>query len=110
MKPSVEEDHDEPVEETSEERRSLAIVSVATLLIVILVFGIIGWNLRKAPEDPYSSVVDEILKKGETKEGYLYNGYVFVNTTGLWNTHWQKGDKEYSINFHVSLIGSQCPY
>lgn len=98
---AIQEDIEEP-SESQTEKRSLRLISIATLLIFILLFGFVGWQLRHKSETPYDAAVEKILREGETKDGYLYNGYAFVNTSGLWNTRWQKEGTEYSINFHYS--------
>ena len=54
-----------------------------------------------SPQDPLD-IREEIIQKGETEDGYIYNGFVFIHKNDLWHTEWQRGDIIYNLHFHYS--------
>jgi hypothetical protein len=89
------------VEETKKNDKSvfysLIFIGVFVLVLVLILGGI--QLFKPETKDDW---INEILEKGETEHGYMYNGFVFVNYDDLWHTKLQKGDSVYNLHFHYS--------
>ncbi|MFH1409278.1 MAG: hypothetical protein ABIH34_05200 [Nanoarchaeota archaeon] len=101
---------DEPSADESEavspakEKQSWRLLGIA-VLIVLVVFIAFFLIKERSPERPLT--VDELHElnlQGELDEdqGYIYNGFSFVYSTGSWFTKIRKGNEVYGIPLHYS--------
>jgi hypothetical protein len=102
-------------EEESPEKKRQYILNMFILIIgIIVVLGLILLSIKFFAPKSVDDLIKEIAEKGETKDGYLYNGFVFIHQNELWHTRWQYGSTMLSLHFHygprdvenVIMIGS----
>ncbi|MBU1704276.1 MAG: hypothetical protein KJ922_02845, partial [Nanoarchaeota archaeon] len=88
-------------------------VSDKTLVIAILViiglfsaFFLVFWYTDKADDPKTIQEMHELNLKGklDKDEGYVYNGFSFVNVSGMWFTQVQRfrSTDLYNVQFHYS--------
>jgi hypothetical protein len=70
------------------------------ILIIIIILGVILAAIKIFSPKSVDDLIQEIADKGETKDGYVYNGFVFVHQADLWHTRWQTGSNLLSLHFH----------
>ncbi len=88
--------------------------SMIMVMVVIAVIGLILVGIKVFSPKDLDDIRQEIVEKGETEHGYMYNGFVFIEQGGLWHTQLQRGDELYNLHFHyspghvdqISVVGS----
>ena len=78
---------------------SFVFLGAIVLLLIILLVGV---KLLSPPS--MDDMIAEIIEKGETDNGYMYRGFVFLYMDGLWHTQWQRGEVMFNTHFHYSPI------
>jgi hypothetical protein len=81
---------------------------------IFLLIGIILLSIKVFGPASTDDIIKDIIENGETEDGYLYNGFVFIYQGNLWHTRWQVGDVMLNLHFHydprsvedIPLIGS----
>ena len=70
--------------------------------VVVLGLTLLGIKIFSPPD--INDITAEIIEKGHTDDGYMYNGFVFIYKEGLWHTKWQRGDVLYNTHFHYGPL------
>lgn len=68
--------------------------------LIVLGLTLLGIKIFSPPD--INDITAEIIEKGKTEEGYLYNGFVFIYRDNLWHTKLQRGNELYNLHFHYS--------
>ncbi len=76
--------------------------SVIMIGIIVVVVGSILLGIKMFSPRDIDDIRQEIVEKGETEYGYMYNGFIFIEWEGLWHTQLQRGDELYNLHFHYS--------
>ncbi len=87
-------------EKPKKTKASLNLIIAITLIVIIL--GSIMFVIKIFTPKTMDDLIEEIIEKGETKYGYIYNGFVFIEYEGLWHTKLQRGTELYNLHFHYS--------
>ena len=76
--------------------------SIILVLVIIAILGLILIGIKMFKPPTVEDWIEEIIEKGETEHGYMYNGFVFVNYDDLLHTQLQRGDFLFNLHFHYS--------
>jgi hypothetical protein len=75
-------------------------VFLVSIIVIILIAILAGIKLFSPPDQ--ADIIQDIIEKGQTEHGYVYNGYVFIEKDNLWHTQRQVGNNIYNLHFHFS--------
>jgi len=118
----MEEEQTDPNQEENKEidkeknKRSY-VNSFIFLVSLIGIFGLIILLPKLFGPPSTDSIIQDIITQNETKDGYMYNGFVFIHQDDLWHTQWQLGDTMLNLHFHygprdvdkIPMIGALDP-
>ena len=90
----------EEKEKPKKTKASLNLIIAITIIVILL--SSIMFVIKLFTPTTMDDLIQEIIEKGETKQGYMYNGFVFVEYEGLWHTKLQRGTELYNLHFHYS--------
>lgn len=94
-------DSNKPDEDISQEAAKKSYSNSFILLAsVLVIFGLIFMIPQIFSPPSSDDISKEIIQKGETNNGYMYNGFVFIHQDELWHTKWQAGDTMLNLHFH----------
>jgi len=107
-------EQEENKEKDQEKNKKSYINSFIFLIVLIGIFASIMFLPKLFGPPSTESIIKDIIDQNETKDGYLYNGFVFIHQDDLWHTQWQKGDTMLNLHFHygprdvekIPMIGS----
>lgn len=89
----------ESKKKTSDKALIISIISITIIIAIII-------GLRLFPEETPTTIDGlhslNIQGKLKQEEGYVYNGYSFVFTNGLWYTQVQRGNNLFDIALHYA--------
>jgi hypothetical protein len=92
-------------EESAEEKRKSnrnLLITIGSVAAIFLIFMAIAFLYHPVKEVPTIDELHEANLKGKLKpeQGYIYNGYSFVNFSGVWYSRVQKGNTTYEVSFN----------
>ena len=94
----------EPQENPEQEKKTTRnmLITLGALVVIFLIFWAIATFYNPVKTVPTVDELHELNLAGKLKpsQGYIYNGYSFVNFSGVWYSRVQKGDTTYEISFN----------
>lgn len=94
-------EHQESPEEQRKSTRNL-IITLGSVAVIFLIFWAIATFYHPVKTVPTVDELHQANLAGKLKpsQGYIYNGYSFVNFSGVWYSRVQKGNTTYEISFN----------
>jgi hypothetical protein len=98
------EDEEEQQENPETEKKTTRnlLITIGGILAISLIFWAIATFYNPVKTVPTVDELHELNLAGKLNpsQGYIYNGYSFVNFSGIWYSRVQKGNTTYEISFN----------
>ncbi len=91
-------------EQKETKKNKSLLYSIITIISFVVILGLVLISVKLFGPDDINDITEEIIEKGNTEHGYMYNGFVFIYQDNLWHTKWQRGDVLYNAHFHYGPL------
>lgn len=92
----------EKKEQKETKKNKSLLYSIITIVSFVVILGLVLISVKLFGPDDINDITEEIIEKGNTEQGYMYNGFVFIKQNNLWHTKLQRGNELYNLHFHYS--------